>query len=475
MHHADQILTAAQIRAAEQALIGAGSSVGALMRIAGQGAAEWVWRLSAGRSVTVLCGPGNNGGDGYVLAEALRQRGGDVRVVAPAEPKTDAAEAARAAYQGEVLGANARVHGEVFVDCLFGTGLTRPLTEDHAALLLRLAAAHTRRIAIDLPSGIDSDTGALLGKGETDESGPDRDWPRYDLTIALGGWKYAHLLMPACARMGALRLLPIGLAPVVQAGTVIAKPRIPAPGAASHKYTRGLLAVVGGAMPGATVLAATAAQGAGAGYVKLFAETRPEVPADMVVDTAPLASVLSDKRIAAVLIGPGLGRDASSRERLGIALAATAPAVVDADALVLLGPRHLAERQAATIATPHEGELARLESAFELKGEGSKVERAGALAKVSGMVVVAKGPDSVVAAPDGRIACARSASSWLSTAGTGDVLAGIIASRLASGAEPFAAACEGVWLHGEAARISGAAFTASDLARRVPAALAQCL
>jgi hydroxyethylthiazole kinase-like uncharacterized protein yjeF len=236
-----------------------------------------------------------------------------------------------------------------------------------------------------------------------------------------------------------------------------------------------MLAVVGGEMPGAAVLAARAAQGAGAGYVKLFAEEMPVPPADLVVNSGKLSVVLTDDRNSAVLVGPGLGRSAEARERLAIALADSVPTVIDADALVLLGKRYLAERVAPLIATPHEGELKALEATFGCSGAGSKVERAAALAQASGMVIVAKGPDTVIAAPDGGIACASRASSWLSVAGTGDVLAGTIASRLATGAEAFNAACEGVWLHGEAARLCPPAFTASQLAAKVACAYAACL
>jgi hydroxyethylthiazole kinase-like uncharacterized protein yjeF len=244
----------------------------------------------------------------------------------------------------------------------------------------------------------------------------------------------------------------------------------------AHKYRRGLLAVVGGAMPGAAVLACSAAQMAGAGYVKLFADKAPaSAPADLVVATGKLSSVLTDDRNRAVLVGPGLGRDSAARERLATALADPVPAVVDADALLLFGERTLAERRAPLIATPHEGELKALESAFGCDGAGTKPERALALAKASGMVIVAKGPDTVIAAPDGRLACASRGSSWLSVAGTGDVLAGAIASRLATGVEAFQAAGEGLWLHGEAARLAGPAFTASQLAAHIPAALAACL
>ncbi len=178
-----------------------------------------------------------------------------------------------------------------------------------------------------------------------------------------------------------------------------------------------------------------------------------------------------------MLVGPGLGRGDQARVRLEAALASARPLVLDADALILLG---VADRPAlvacgSAIATPHEGELAALECAFALSSAGNRLDRARALAAASGMVILAKGPDTVIAAPDGRAAFAHRASSWLATAGTGDVLAGIVASRLAAGAPAFAAACEGVWLHGEAARLAGAAFPASALAGKVRAAYAACL
>ncbi|MCX7864143.1 MAG: NAD(P)H-hydrate dehydratase [Novosphingobium sp.] len=461
----DQILTVAQMQGAEQALIDAGSSVEALMQLAGRGAAEWVWRMAGHHRVTVLCGPGNNGGDGYVIAEAIRARGGKVCVVAATEAKTPAAAGARALYGGQVLGPDADLHGEVLVDCLFGSGLARPLSPEHHMLLTRLAARHRHRIAIDLPSGIQSDSGMLLNDG----------LPDYDLTVCLGAWKFAHFLMPAAAKMGRLRLVDIGIGAVDCAARRIARPTIAAPPADAHKYTRGLLAVVGGEMPGAALLACQAAQAAGAGYVKLFSSNAAGVPPGVVVETGHLSDVLTDHRNRAILVGPGLGRHARARERLATALADPVPAVLDADALVLLGARQLSERAAPVVATPHEGELVALERTFSCDGTGSKVARALALARASGMVIVAKGPDTVVAAPDGRIACAGQATSWLSTAGTGDVLAGTIASRLATGSEPFAAACEGVWLHGEAARLCRPAFSAGDLAAAIPDALAACL
>lgn len=461
----DQVLTAAQMRAAEQVLIDQGTSVIELMQRAGHGAAEWVWRVSGGRNVTVLTGPGNNGGDGWVIAEAIRRRGGDVAVVPAAGPATDAARDACARYAGLVLSPDSDRSGEVLVDCLFGTGLTRPLNSDHLALLNRLAASHHKRIAVDLPSGVESDLGQPLNPA----------LPNYNLTLALGAWKPAHCLMPSAAQMGELRMVEIGIEPTPGAAQVVTQPLLSAPAADAHKYTRGLLGVVAGVMPGAALLSAKAAQGAGAGYVKLFGPAPSTIPADLVVESEPLAEVLSDHRIGALLVGPGLGRSGEALERLVTVLSEQRPAVLDADALVLLGPRLLAEHKAPLIATPHDGELFALERAFDLDGSGSKAERALALANVSGMVIVAKGPDSLIAAPDGRLAYAARGSSWLSTAGTGDVLAGTIASRLACGEEAFIAACQGLWLHGEAARLAGAAFSACELAAQVRHAFAACI
>jgi hydroxyethylthiazole kinase-like uncharacterized protein yjeF len=459
---ADSILTVAQMRAAEQALIAGGETVGILMERAGAGAAEWVWRLAAQRPVTVLCGPGNNGGDGYVIARELARRGATVTVVAPLEPRTDAAAAAREAYDGPTA---ASAHGGVLVDCLFGSGLARQLEPAHAALLADLARHHALRIAVDLPSGIDSDSGAPLNA----------DLPAFDLTLALGAWKFAHWLMPAAALMGARRLVPIGAAPVGGAAALLPRPHLAPPAPDAHKYSRGLVLAVGGAMPGAALLACEAAMRAGAGAVRLAAGTAPAtLPPDVILRADTLGDLLADDRTGAVLVGPGLGRDGAARERLAEALAAGRPSVIDADALTLLYPALLDEFAAPPILTPHEGELARLAETFGIAAQG-KLARARALAEAANAVVIAKGPDTVIAAPDGRTVLAPSPTPWLAIAGTGDVLAGIAAARYAAAGDPFAAACEAVWLHGEAARIAGPAFLASDLARCVGKAYAAAL
>ncbi|MFA9200948.1 MAG: NAD(P)H-hydrate epimerase [Cypionkella sp.] len=439
------VLTAAQMRAAEQALVERGVSIEELMQRAGRGAAEWVWRIAAGRPVTVLCGPGNNGGDGYVIAETLRVRGLAVSVIAPEEPRTDAARAAHAAWKGPVHQEEGHAHGGVLVDCLFGSGLVRPLGAKHERLLEVLCTRHPSTIAVDLPSGAATDDGALLGAV-----------PRCDLTLALGAWKPAHFLMPARGVMGEVRLVEIGVAPPADAAELFARPRLAAPARGAHKYSRGYLAVGGGAMPGAAVLAASAAMRGGAGYVKLLVD-RPVAgaPHALVIDQRPLADALRDPRWSAALVGPGLGRDEAARARLAATLELPVPMVLDADALHLVDDDMLeGVDPARLLLTPHDGELARLCATFGISAEG-KAAQARALAGRTGLTVLAKGPDTLLAAADGRLAFFHRSPSWLASAGTGDVLAGIAASRLATGVEPFCAAGEAVWLHGEAARIAG--------------------
>ena len=459
---AEQVLTVAQMREREQALIDGGESISSLMERAGRGAAQWVWRVAAGRPVTVLCGPGNNGGDGYVIARELHARGAEVRVVAPMEPRSEAAIAARRSCGAPVVEDAA---GGVLVDGLFGSGLTGPLDPEHVALLARLAAAHSTAIAIDLPSGVEGDSGALLNEG----------LPPYSLTLALGAWKRAHWLMPGMATMGERRLVEIGIAPVAGAARLIARPRLAPPAPDAHKYTRGLVLVVAGSTIGAAILACEGAMRTGAGAVRLCSDgLHPAAVPDIILRHDPLPELLADHRTGAVLVGCGLGRDGTARERLAQVLATRRPTVIDADALHLVGPDDLAGFAAPLVLTPHEGELAQLAKGFSIP-PADKPHLALALARKSGAVVVAKGPHTVIAAPDGRTIFAPSTTSWLSVAGTGDVLAGTIASRLAAGVEPFEAACQGNWLHGEAARLCRAPFLASDLAGAIPAAFARCL
>ncbi|QQN73800.1 NAD(P)H-hydrate dehydratase [Croceicoccus sp. YJ47] len=464
-----QVLSVAQMRSAEERLIAGGSDVDTLMQRAGRGAAHLIRRMAPGAAITVLCGPGNNGGDGYVIARALLEWGHRVAVVAAMEPGGDAARRAAAACDAPRLEPDA-AKGDVLVDCLFGSGLNRRLSDELQDMLIGLASRHDRLVAVDLPSGIGADDGALLAD----------ELPRYDLCIALGAWKRAHYLMPAMAHWGMVRLIDIGVERADGRALLVEKPRLSAPAMDAHKYRRGLIAVVGGQMPGAGMLAARAAGLAGAGYVKLLSQRRiVDAPADLVTMKAPgdvsLGREIGDERVAALLIGPGLGRDADARERLGQVLSADRPTVLDADALVMLRLAMMTRRASPLIVTPHEGELSGLEDLFGLAGEGSKPERALALAAEMDALVIAKGPDTVIATPQGRLAFAPSATSWLSVAGSGDVLAGIVAARLGVTGQAWDAAMQAVWLHGEAARHAGPAFTAAMLAQSVQDAVAAAL
>ncbi|WP_338245200.1 NAD(P)H-hydrate epimerase [Aurantiacibacter hainanensis] len=462
MEAPNQILTAGQMQKAEQALIDRGETVESLMERAGAGAADWIWRLAAGRPVTVLCGPGNNGGDGYVIARVLAERGLDVSLVAPIPPKTDAAKTARAKWGGEPVDT---AGGGVFVDCLFGTGLGRPLDAKLLDRLNGLARTHDLCVAVDMPSGIDSDTGRQLND----------ELPSYDLTIALGAWKRAHWLMPASGMMGARRLFDIGVGAVEDAVQMARRPRIEEPAPDSHKYSRGLAGIVGGAMPGAAMLASTAAQHAGAGYVKLAApHSHPALPADIVLDeSGDACALLNDDRVGALLIGPGLGQDDAARRRLLDTLRVGLPLVLDADALSLLRPEMEIIAADKVLATPHEGELDRLCGAFGIVA-GTKLDKAQALHESSGMTILAKGPDNILVGTQGTRLFPPT-SPWLSTAGTGDVLAGMCTARMATGRDPFTAAEEAVQLHAEAASLAGPSFTASELVDALPRAYAAFL
>ncbi|MHA6317340.1 NAD(P)H-hydrate dehydratase [Altererythrobacter sp. CAU 1778] len=455
---AELVLTAVQMRAAEQQLIDAGSSVDALMERAGRGAAEWVWRMAGGRPVTVLCGPSNNGGDGYVIARVLAERGLPVDVVAPMPPATDAAIAACKAWGGK---ASVDPANGILVDCLFGTGLSRPIPDDLEDRLRVLRLSHECRIAVDLPSGVFSDDGSLANGAI----------PPYDLTLALGAWKPAHWTMPASAIMGERRLIDLGIPFVEGAAQLANRPKLAAPSRDSYKYTRGLVAIVAGEMPGAAALASRAALHAGAGYVKAVGSTSSsELPPEIVKD----ADGLSDDRVRAALIGPGLGRSEESAAKLRAVLAIGKPTVIDADALILLDPAFLRDRRAPVLLTPHEGELRQLCETFGVDASG-KAGRASALAAATNGHILAKGSDTILATPDGQLTYFPPASPWLSTAGSGDVLAGIIASRLATGVTPSRAAIEGYFLNREAAHLAGSAFGASGLVDCLPEAYARLL
>jgi hydroxyethylthiazole kinase-like uncharacterized protein yjeF len=445
------ILTADAMRAAEQRAIEAGTSVEGLMELAGAALAEAAYRFAGPLPALVLCGPGNNGGDGYVAARYLAGRGVEVQVAALAEPKSDAAIWARSQWAGDVgkLSAETR-SAPLVIDALFGTGVKRGLDDSTAQQLLRLCEAAVVTVACDLPSGVEADSGAELG-----------EVPSFDLTVTFGALKPAHRLHPAMHKCGRIVLGDIGIEANTQWLEIGAPSLLPLdPG--GHKYDRGLVHLLAGKMPGAIALSAKAAARSGAGYVRVSTSRIIDgIPSSVVqTDTA----TVDDERIGCLLVGPGMG---DIPQLLTLALTSKAPKVLDADAIAHLGdPGRLKGQD--TIITPHEGEFRKLFGEIE----GSKPERALEAARRCGAVVVYKGPDTLVAAPDGRLGFAPPAPAWLASAGTGDVLAGIVAAMRAKGLPAFEAACAGVWLHGRAAGIAGPEMIADDLADAIPEAIA---
>jgi hydroxyethylthiazole kinase-like uncharacterized protein yjeF len=455
------ILAAAEMRAAEAAAIAAGIPEETLMERAGAAAAEAILRYAGTIPALVLCGPGNNGGDGYVIARLLAGRGSAVRVAAAGEPATPVAKAARAQWLGPVEMLGEAAPAPLLIDALFGTGLTRPLSANLAGSLARLAGEARVRVAVDLPSGATTDDGALLSPA-----------PRYDLTVTFQTRKPSHFLQPAARHMGRIVTCDIGVGAESRLHE-IARPRLAAPGPDDHKYTRGYVLVFGGAMPGANALVSAAAARAGAGYVRVsLREALGGVPL-AVVQGGEDRSALDDARIGAVAAGPGFGRSAEMAGYLNEVICSNLPAVLDADALTLvaeIGLERLAQARHLPVLTPHEGEFVRL---FGTR-QGSKVERAREAARRANAVILYKGADTVVAHPDGRAAIAGAASHWLASAGTGDVLTGTVAAMRAKGMEAFDAACSGVWLHSRAGELAGPGLIADDLLLHLPHALAEC-
>lgn len=458
---AEPILTAAETRSAEQMLFDHGVDPAALMERAGLGVADAICAAFPAQDVLVACGPGNNGGDGYVVARLLADRGWPVRVAMLGEPATDQARAMRARWSGPVEAMPAN-RAPLVVDALFGIG-SRTIDPELARWLDEAEVI----VAVDQPSGLDTDSGAARG----------RESPA-TITIALGALKPVHVLMPGAALCGRIETVDIGLS-MPQRPTLarIAPPRLRAPDATSNKYTRGKILIVAGAMHGAAFLAAEAAQRSGAGYVEMVGDDLPFGTPLSLVRRGWERAALEDARIGAIVIGPGLGADEESKARLRAVLAIDRPLVLDAGALGLLVQddlrARLADRSsrqddahssaAPRLLTPHAGEFARL---FGPVGEDplGAVRRAAALA---GAMVLLKGATSIVAAPDGRALIGPIASPWLATAGTGDVLAGVCGVMLAQAAwhgfDPLEAAGAAIWLHARAAELAGPAMIADDL------------
>jgi len=437
------------MRAAEQRAIDAGASVEQLMDRAGAALAEAAYSYVGKMPALILCGPGNNGGDGYVAARYLAERGVQVRVASSSDPKSDAAKSARNRWAGnvETLG-DSTCAAPLLIDALFGTGLKHGLEQTVLEQFSRLSREAQARIACDIPSGLDSDSGEELS-----------EVPRFDLTVAFGALKPAHRLMPAMARCGRLVLADIGIDARAD-WFEIGPPALPPLDPAEHKYSRGLVHLLAGKMPGAIALASKAAARTGAGYVRVSTSRSIDGLPSAIVQTD--TAEINDDRIGCLIVGPGMG---DNPQVLTLALTSRAPKVIDADGITQLGnPDRLRGQDA--IVTPHEGEFERLFG----KLEGSKADRALEAAKRSGAVVVYKGPDTLVASPEGRIGFAPPSPSWLASAGTGDVLSGMIGALRARGLTGFEAACAAVWLHGRAAEVAGPAMIADDLVEAIPAA-----
>ncbi|WP_432770383.1 MAG: NAD(P)H-hydrate dehydratase [Sphingopyxis sp.] len=440
------ILTSNAMRAAEAMCAASGTPLSELMERAGAAVADTAWRMAAGAPILILCGPGNNGGDGYVAARRLAARGATVRVAALASPTTELALAARARWDGPVEALDAdTAPAPLIVDALFGVGLTRPLADGLADILRRFAGR--RVLAVDVPSGVDGD-------GIASWTPP---LPA-DVTVALGALKFAHVLLPAAATCGRVLLAPIGIDADRRIRTIATPTTGAAPRADTHKFSRGMVVVRAGDMPGAAGLAAAAALRAGAGYVVLSGTRQAPLHAIIAEGGDSYAERLRDRRIGAVILGPGYPAGPALDSDIAAALDSGKPLVLDAAAIDAALPR-LSGRSGKAILTPHAGEFAR---AFP-DIEGDKIHRAMTAASRTGAVVVYKGADTVIASPDCRVVAAWPGSSWLATAGTGDVLAGACGAMLARGGDAFDAAVAAVGWHIARATRIGPGLVADDL------------
>jgi hydroxyethylthiazole kinase-like uncharacterized protein yjeF len=461
-----ELLTPAETEAADRAAVALGRPVAELMENAGRAVARAVRaRLPPCRTL-VLCGPGNNGGDGYVAARHLAGAGWPVRLAALAPPRGGAAAAAAARWRGPVapFTPEAAAGADLVLDALFGAGLARDLDPAVAAVL----RAAGRVVAVDVPSGLDGATGAVRGFA-----------PSAILTVTFFRLKPGHLLVPGRLLCGETVLADIGLpAAALPEGVRTWRNHpslwsLPVPDPAGHKYGRGHVTVLGGAgMTGAARLAAAGARRAGAGMVTIAtagagaADVYRAGAPGVIVDERPVAALLAVPKRTVFVCGPGLGA-AAAEAALPVLLAAGRLVVVDADALTVCAgaPERL---RGAAVLTPHAGEFARV---FGPPG-ADLLASVRAAARCTGAVVLLKGAATIVAAPDGRTVVNDNAPPWLATAGAGDVLAGVIAALLAQGMPAWQAACAGAWLHGAAAALAGPGLIAEDLPDRLAAAAA---
>ncbi|MCD2182228.1 NAD(P)H-hydrate dehydratase [Rhizobium sp. GN54] len=474
------VVTPEEMAGIDRAAIASGIDGYGLMEKAGQAVAAAALRLfPGGRRFVVLAGPGNNGGDGYVAGRALSDAGCPVELYGIGAPAAGSdADRARQRYAGPTLalGDYAPSSGDVVIDALFGAGLSRDLDAAVCALIGRVNSLAVPVVAVDLPSGVDGRTGQVRGAAFQ---------ARHTVTFMCR--KPGHLLMPGRALCGDVEVYDIGIpGRIVSAashhlrvnGTAIWRMSLPLADPSAHKYGHGHLAVFSGGRlsTGAARLSAAAGLHAGAGLATLLspgsaaAVNAAQLSAVMlrqVDDVAGLEALITDPRLSAFVLGPAFGD--LERARAYVAALRGRPLVLDADGITAFRDRPEAlfeihaDGEGPLVLTPHDGEFARLFPDLAADAGLSKVERARKAAARSGAAVVLKGADTVIAAPDGRALINTNAPPWLATAGSGDVLAGIIGAHLAQGMPAFEAAAAGVWRHGEAGCRAGPGATAENL------------
>jgi hydroxyethylthiazole kinase-like uncharacterized protein yjeF len=482
-----EILTVAETTEADKLAVATSIASLKLMENAGRAVADEIVKRWPRRPTVVLCGPGNNGGDGYVCARHLKERGWGVWVESLVEPQSLTGDAAEmfGRWKGTTVMADRKnPPAELIVDAMFGAGLSRPLEGAARGIAKWMRTARLPCVAVDVPSGIHGDTGRAL-------DAKDATFVRADVTVTFFRKKPVHAMRPQRFTCGEVVVADIGI-PDAVLETI--HPRLfenapgfwqyPWPDPMAHKYDRGHAVVVSGPVQatGAARLAARGALRVGAGLASVasppdaVAINATHLTAIMVkpfVGAKGLAQLLADKRLNAVALGPGLGVGPATQDLVAAALASEASVVLDADALTSFASdpaalfRQLNER---TIITPHEGEF---ECVFPglLKKAPTRLHAAREAAALAKCVVLLKGPDTIVAAADGRAAINTNAPPWLATAGSGDVLTGMIVGLLAQGMQSLDAACAGAWLHGAAAQEAGIGMIAEDIPEALPAVL----
>lgn len=491
-----ELLTTAEMREADRRTIASGTSGYELMLRAGDAVARAAETMTPpGARILIVCGPGNNGGDGFVAARRLAERGFSVEVALLGRREALQGDAALAAADwggGETpLTELDTGRADLIIDALFGAGLARDVAGDARQVIERINAARKPVLAVDIPSGVDGDSGRIRGAAV-----------RASATITFARAKPGHILMPGRGHAGAVAVADIGIpddtiravaSPLFVNEPALWRSCFPVPSAEGHKYSRGHALVLSGGMSrtGAARLAACAALRAGAGLVTL-ASPRDALAVNAAHLTAvmlracdgadELRSILTDARFNALALGPALGVGADTCRLVAAALGSGRAAVLDADALTSFSddPVRLAKLAAGAalppVLTPHEGEFSRLTARTGVGGADlPKHERARRAAASLCSVIVLKGPDTVIAAPDGRAAINRTGSPYLATAGSGDVLTGLVAGLLAQGMAPFEAACAAVWLHGRVGEHFGPGLIAEDLPQALPGVLRDVL